>query len=345
MHHRRTFLLTLLLLLFVAAAPLYAQEPTEDIEPTVWSFLFSWHYLLFMIIAVIGLVLVMNRLVNKWVRLGAMAAVFVLFGLDYLFPLHPSPMCGVTNLFMFRITTGMFFPIFIALFLAMFVPSFIGRKLFCGWVCPLGALQELANKIPFKWKFKQFNFTAFNAVRMSLLGLFILTVFAVKSHIALLADRLEVNPAEGPWVAFSAYSVYQPINFFELLHWNIDLTFYIMMGILLIASLVLYRPFCYSICPIGGLTWLVEKIAPARIHIDRDACTLCMDCVEAAPCPTIKKIIEGNAIALPDCTSCGECLRACEFDALSYGFTARRSATPSAAKPTSGQKADALPTA
>ena len=313
--------LLLLMFLLVAAGSALAQEGGQQAPSTVWDFLFSWHYMLFVIIAVAGLIMVMSRKVNKWVRIGAMAGVFILFGLDYFFPLHPSPMCGVTNLFMFKITTGVFFPVFIALFLAMFVPSLFGRKLFCGWVCPLGALQELANKIPFKWKFKQFNFTTFNTIRMGLLAMFFLTFFWVKDHIALLADRLGADMAEGPWTAFSAYSVYEPINAFELLHWNIDLLFVVMMGVLLLASLVLYRPFCYTICPIGALTWLLEKVAPGRIRIDRNACTECMDCVEAAPCPTIKKIVEGNAKALPDCTSCGECIGACEEGAIKYGFT------------------------
>ncbi|HOD65928.1 MAG TPA: 4Fe-4S binding protein [candidate division Zixibacteria bacterium] len=322
--HRRLLPLTALFSVLCAAPLRAVEEHVEEVEPTVWDFLFTWHYMLFVVIAVIGMILVMNRLVNKWVRIGAMAAVFVLFGLDYLFPLHPSPMCGVVNLIMFRITTGMFFPIFVALALAMFVPSLVGRKLFCGWVCPLGALQELANKIPFKWKFKQFNFTAFNAVRLSLFVLFILTVFAVKNHVGLLAERLEADTSVGPWTAFSAYSVYDPINFFELLHWSVDATFIVMMAVLLLAGLVLYRPFCYGICPIGALTWLCEKIAPARVRIDREACTECMDCVAASPCPTIKQIVEGKVKVLADCTSCGECIKACEYNALSFGFTARR---------------------
>jgi polyferredoxin len=269
---------------------------------------------------IVGLALLFMRGVNKWVRIGVMAIVFVLYGLDYIFPLHPSPMCAITKLFMFRFTWGEFFPAFLAVFLAMFIPSLIYRKAFCGWVCPLGAMQELVNKVPFKYKFKNFNFAALNTVRLAMIGLFVLTFFWVADHITYLAEYLEADPTERAWVLFSSYNVYEPVNFFHLLHWEFDTLFIVGFIILVGASLVLYRPFCYSLCPIGGLTWLLEKIAPGRVRVDHSLCTECGDCMEVSPCPTIKPMVEKPGAVLPDCTSCGECVRACPEEAISFGF-------------------------
>ncbi|MBD3297390.1 MAG: 4Fe-4S binding protein [candidate division Zixibacteria bacterium] len=295
----------------------------ENAPATVWDFLLNAKHLVILAFMLVGVVLLFIRGVNRWVRIGVLGAAFLLYGLDFVFPLHPSPVCATTKLFMFNITMGKVFPAFLALFLVMMVPSLFGRKLFCGWVCPLGAVQDLINKIPFRWRWKQFNFPVFNGIRFALLGLFFLTFYAIMRHVSWLGESVEADLSNQTWVAYQAYSVYEPINFFELLHWNIDWIWIVMMAVLVIASLMLYRPFCYAICPVGALTWLLERVAPARVRVNIDKCNECGVCAIKSPCPTIRPLFEGKRSNLPDCTSCGECLNTCPKDAIHFGVRER----------------------
>lgn len=292
-------------------------------SPGMWDFLLTGKFLAMLILALLGLAALFGRLASKPVRIGALLVAFALFGLDYIYPLHPSPMCAVTKLFMFKFSTGRWMPQFLSLFFTMIVLSLVGRKLFCGWVCPLGALQELINKLPFKWRRKTFSFVAFNTIRMSLLALFFLTFFMVRDQILTLAGEMEVNTGDRLVQAYANYNVYEPVNFFELLHWQIDTIFVIMGVVLLLASLWLYRPFCYGVCPIGALSWLLEQITPGRVRVDRKACTDCGICTEESPCPTIDKIVAGKSV-VPDCTSCGECIPSCPEKAISYSYLPKR---------------------
>ena len=176
--------------------------------------------------------------------------------------------------------------------------SILGNKLFCGWVCPIGALQELFHLIPLPLTKIKPPFAALNALRGVLLISYV------------------------PVLLFLGTPLYDYFNPFELLHWPVGTDFWVLyawavVAIVMAASLFIYRPFCYSICPIGILTWLLEKISLAKIRFHRDKCNSCNICIKKSPCLAMASILAEKHMR-PDCYACGKCIEVCPTDALKF---------------------------
>jgi hypothetical protein len=114
-------------------------------------------YLVYYALAALGLLFLFRRLTGRWARAAAQLLAFVLLGgvIGLLIPalknplgMHPSPMCSLTKLPGFVMQEGFWPPPLVAMLVLILILSLVGKKLFCGWGCPLGALQELCYLIP-----------------------------------------------------------------------------------------------------------------------------------------------------------------------------------------------------
>jgi len=302
--HFRTLALFVLMLLPSGAVTLLFGAEGEGSRPmtffSVWALPRVW---VGAILGFLGLVLLMTRKATAWVRFAALVIIFLAFSVVPFLPwgkfasgmgLHPSPMCSVEKPLMF-IQMGRSVPIiFISILGFILLMTVIANKLFCGWNCPIGALQELLHRIPLPrgWKGK-LPFRITNAIRIALFLLFVALLFGM------------------------GFSLYAWINPFEFLHWQMEWAIIPAFVITFIGALFFYRPFCYLVCPIGLLTWLAEHISILRVRLDKQACTDCMLCVKKSPCPTVPSILEGKK-SRPDCHACGACIEACPENALKF---------------------------
>jgi polyferredoxin len=255
------------------------------------------------ILAFFGLVLLMTRKATTRVRFAALLLVFFAFSVLPFLPLgkfaegmglHPSPMCSIEKPLMF-VQLGRSVPIvFFSILGLILLMTLIANKLFCGWNCPIGALQELLHKVPLPrgWKGK-LPFRITNTIRIVLFLLFAGLLFGL------------------------GFSLYAWINPFEFLHWQMEWAVIPAFVITFIGALFFYRPFCYLVCPIGLVTWLVEHTSILRVRLDKNACTNCMICVKQSPCPTVPAILEQKR-SRPDCHACGACIEACPEKALRF---------------------------
>ncbi len=127
-------------------------------------------------------------------------------------------------------------------FLAM---VFLANKYICAWGCQLGVLQDLIFRFNQTDKRKAIvgqqlkpPFALTNTVRVIFLFLFTFIAFAWGTDI--------IEPID-------PFKIYKPVS--------IGLAGGIFIGVLLVTSLFIYRPWCHFLCPFGFAGWLVEKIS------------------------------------------------------------------------------------
>ncbi|MBN1464212.1 4Fe-4S binding protein [candidate division KSB1 bacterium] len=253
-------------------------------------------------LALVGTLLLLTRRLNARRRFAMMALAFIAFGVLSVLPvnafrglgLHPSPMCVIEKPFLF-VNAGRAVPIlFLSLFAFIGLLTLLSNKSFCGWTCPIGALQELIYKIPLPNRLqRKIPFVVSNSIRSIFFIVFVAVVFT------------------------TGFSLYEYVNAFHILHWQWQWQLIIPIGIAIIGGLFIYRPFCYLICPLGLFTWLLEHVSVLRVKLDKEACTDCKLCVKKSPCPTVPAILAMKK-SRPDCHACGVCIEVCPEDALKF---------------------------
>jgi len=272
-------------------------------------------YVVMILIAMIVFALLKTKKMTNHVKVPILLVVTFLFGVAgnfwSLFAMHPSPMCVAEKPFLF----GLRIPMLIAL-IVIFLLTLIGPRLFCGWVCPVGAIQELIAMLADKFKIRRikYNFTAAQTVR---LGLFL--AFIIISATVTLQTVFEGK------VFDYKLSIYQFLNAFHGLEIEAQKTFmdyiihYIPFLLTVVLAIKLYRPFCYLVCPMGLFTHFLEQISLFKVRFIKNACTDCGICTEKAPCPTMPDILTSSTLR-PDCYSCNVCIEECPENALDIGI-------------------------
>ncbi len=175
----------------------------------------------------------------------------------------------------------------------------LGRMI-CGWLCPLGLIQELAHKLPTP-KVKKNRFTRV----LSWLKYVVLAVFVVAIPLIYSAQQFPVPafckyicPAgtlEGAMALLA-----HPANAASFSMLNILFTrkFIIMIGILA-ACVFVYRAFCRFLCPLGAIYGLFARLSLLGVKVEAARCTDCGRCV--ARCP-----MDIRRVGDHECNHCGK---------------------------------------
>jgi polyferredoxin len=294
----------IVVILLTLFSPLHAEEGHESGRALdYWSVMAFPRYWISIIFGLAGLLLLARARFTRNLRLALLPVIFFVFAVVAALPLgmfarrmglHPSPVCTVTKPFLF-VEGGKAVPVVFWVSLTVVaLLTILGNKLFCGWVCPIGALQELIHRIPVPKRFRgRVPFKAANSIRLLIFILFIVVVFT------------------------AGVEIYEYFNPFEALHWEFGIVGMIAIGAVAVAALFLWRPFCYLVCPLGLVTWVLEQFSIFRIRVDKDICRDCDRCIEESPCLAMFSIVKGSRVR-PDCFACGLCLDRCNKGGLGY---------------------------
>lgn len=194
----------------------------------------------------------------------------------------------------------------------LFVGALMGRFV-CGWLCPFGLVQDLLHKIPFPKKIKTFRGDRI----LRKLKYVILVVFVILLPL-FLVDVLGqgapyfcklICPAgtlEGgiPLVLLNR-SMRGAIGW--LYTWK-----NILLVITIILSIIIYRPFCKYICPLGAIYSVFNLVSVFRYRVEQEKCTDCGACARICPMQ-VDPMRNANH---PECIRCGACKEICPVHAI-----------------------------
>jgi polyferredoxin len=211
----------------------------------------------------------------------------------------PCVISGFHNFFLW-ILNGEWEHTSLILLLGVILLSYVFGRVWCGWVCHLGAFQEFlfqTNKLKFlnRKKIKK----ALKWTRYILFITLILQLLFTRENL-----YVHIDPFKA---AFNLSSYY--------------LTGWILLAILLISSVYIYRPFCQGVCPVGLVLNWIDKIPGASMIQINSNCKTCGSCQKACPNDAIQAVplSEEKIQVNSDCIMCGNCLDSCKKDGLDFG--------------------------
>jgi ferredoxin len=212
------------------------------------------------------------------------------------------PIAGMMNT-KFWLTTGQIpatHPAAMFLFVAFLAVTFLFRKAFCSWMCPVGTLSEYlwrAGRLIFRR-----NFHLPRSVDIPLRGLkYLLLGFFVWAVANMSADAI----AEFMQAPYGTIADVRMLNFFRYL----GETSAIVLAVSVIASLVIQNFWCRYLCPYGALLGVVSFFSPLRIRRTEKTCIDCARCAKA--CPSNLPVDKLITIKSAECTGCLECVSVC----------------------------------
>lgn len=210
--------------------------------------------------------------------------------------------------------------------LSFFVFFVFLNKAFCGWVCPMGTVQELAYKFGRLINRPLHRFEAGNVGKVRpvkwLMLLVLVLGLPLLAGMGVAPDQTgdpfcQVCPSRIATTLLTADTEQIALRTANPVNFTLAAIGNTLFGFVLLAAFAARQPFC-RICPLLSLNALFQKLSPMRlVKIQHDKCDKCGICTIACPMD-IHEIARnyGSKAFHEDCTMCGRCAEYCPDDGV-----------------------------
>lgn len=180
----------------------------------------------------------------------------------------------------------------VVLMTIVIIISLLFGAVFCGWVCPMGTIQEWFGKMGKKIFNKKYNKFIPEKVDKYLKYIRYISLVMV---LYLTANSMKIIFADiDPYYAL--------FNFWT---GEVALLSILVLITTLLASLFIERPWCKYFCPYGALLGLFNKISLFKIRVNNGNCINCSKCNTV--CPMNIKVNSMDKVNDVRCIGCMEC--------------------------------------
>lgn len=191
-------------------------------------------------------------------------------------------------------------PSSLILLIATIVLTLVLGRAFCGYICPLGTIQDLLSKLSRKLRIRQIkvNKGLDKILRFAKYIVLILVLFTTFK-----AGELVIR-AYDPWAAYMHISSGAGA-FDEFL-----VGFLLLAGII-ISSLFIERAWCRYLCPFGATLALIAPLSIFKVKRNSTKCVGCKACTRN--CPVGLDVDKTEIPEMTECISCGQCVSSCHI--------------------------------
>ena len=192
------------------------------------------------------------------------------------------------------------------LLLIVFSVTVLWGRLFCGYLCSFGAVQELMGWIskktaPRMKRVPEKVDRRLKTAKYAVLALIVLLVWIL---------QLPVDSTLSPWGVFGMLIS----GNLSIMGMAVPTVGFILLTVILVGSFFVERFFCRYLCPLGALFTLSSGHRLYRIRRKESICIGCANCSRS--CAMGLSVHDSDSVSSGECIDCLRCVRVCHPAAL-----------------------------